>query len=266
MAKRYVRPVESQQFLIRRLHSLSGIIPVGIFLFFHIGTNSLIAVSSPKNDLFQKQVENIHNLGPLLIPVEFIFILLPLAFHIAIGLKIWLESKPNARHYAYLGNIRYSLQRATGVAAVIFILVHLYQMHWMGAWLPGGGGFNHQHASLTTAEVMQHARWVAPFYLIGVIAACYHLANGLWTAMITWGVTIGPRSQRIMGYVCTALGVGLIVTGIAAVRGFADFNTKNSGQTIQQRTESVIPAQQSSLSFDAHHSESWHTSGNTPKG
>lgn len=220
MAKRYVRPVESRQFLIRRLHSLSGIIPVGVFLFFHLGTNSLIAVSSTSDDLYQKQVNNIHNLGPLLIPVEILFIFVPLAYHCAVGLKIWFESRPNSRHYTYWGNIRFTLQRTTGVATLAFILVHLYQMHWLGGWLPGGGGFHMERASQTTAEVIQKASWIAPFYMIGVAAACYHFANGLWTFLITWGVTIGPRSQRVAGYACAALGVALTVTGLTAVRGF----------------------------------------------
>lgn len=224
MAKRYVRNVESRQFLIRRLHSLSGIIPVGVFLFFHIGTNSLIAVSTPGSDLFQKQVNNIHSLGPLLIPVEVLFILFPLAFHSAVGVKIWLESKPNARQYTYLDNLRYTLQRVTGAFTLAFILVHLYQMHWLLGWLPGGGGFHHELASQTTAAVIQKADWIPAFYMLGVLAACFHFANGVWTFLITWGVTIGPRSQRIAGFACAALGVGLAFTGLAAVNGFQRFD------------------------------------------
>lgn len=226
MAKRYVRPVESRQFLIRRLHSLSGIIPVGFFLFFHIGTNSLIAVSSPAEDLYQKQVDNIHNLGPLLIPVEVLFIFLPLAYHCVIGVKIWYESKPNSRNYSYWGNIRYTLQRTTGIATLAFILVHLYQMHWLGGWLPGGAGFSHELASATTAQVMQKSSWIAPFYMIGVVASCYHFANGIWTFLITWGVTVGPRSQRVAGFACLAFGIGLTITGLVAVRGFKTFDVK----------------------------------------
>jgi succinate dehydrogenase / fumarate reductase cytochrome b subunit len=221
-----VRPVESRQFLIRRLHSLSGIIPVGFFLFFHIGTNSLIAVSSPAEDLYQKQVDNIHNLGPLLIPVEILFIFVPLAYHCIVGVKIWFESKPNSRNYSYWGNVRYTLQRTTGIATLLFILVHLYQMHWLGAWLPGGSGFSHEMASATTAQVMQRASWIGPFYMIGVVAACFHFANGIWTFLITWGVTVGPRAQRVAGYACLAFGIGLAITGIIAVRGFKAFDVE----------------------------------------
>lgn len=245
MAKRYVRPVESRQFLIRRLHSLSGIIPIGFFLFFHIGTNSLIAFSSPPNkDLFQKQVDNIHNLGPLLIPVEIMFIFVPLIYHIVVGVKIWSESKPNAANYTYWGNIRYTLQRTTGIATLAFILVHLYQMHWLGGWLPGGSGFNHELASSTTAQVMQRASWIAPLYAIGVACACYHFANGIWTFLITWGITVGPRSQRVAGFACLVLGIGLTITGLVAVRGFKTFDVKaGEPADIVAPQEAALPAQ-----------------------
>lgn len=226
MAKRYVRPVESRQFLIRRLHSLSGIIPIGFFLFFHIGTNSLIAFSSPADDLYQKQVDNIRNLGPLLIPVEILFIFIPLAYHCIVGVKIWLESRPNSRNYSYWGNIRYTLQRTTGVATLLFILVHLYQMHWLGAWFPGGYGFEHELASASTAKVMQGSAWIGPFYMIGVVASVFHFSNGIWTFLITWGITAGPRAQRVAGYACLAFGIGLGITGIIAVRGFKVFDVK----------------------------------------
>ncbi len=249
MAKRYVANVESRQFLIRRLHSLSGIIPIGVFLFFHIGTNSLIAVSSGTDDLFQKQVNNIHNLGPLLIPVEVLFILVPLLYHCVVGIKIWLESKPNSRNYPYQGNIRYTLQRTTGIATLAFILVHLYQMHWVGGWLPGGGGFEAHLASRTTAQVMQSASWIAPFYMLGVISACYHFANGMWTFMITWGVIIGPRSQRIAGYACIAFGVALTITGLVAVRGFQGFELGKADPHSNAHVETGEPSAAVELSF-----------------
>jgi succinate dehydrogenase / fumarate reductase cytochrome b subunit len=37
---------------------------------------------------------------------------------------------------------------------------------------------------------------MAVFYTIFVIAACYHAFNGLWSAGISWGVTLGERMQQ----------------------------------------------------------------------
>ena len=57
---------EKNYFLIRRLHSLSGLIPLGAFVVFHLGANSLIRVpTDTPGGMFQKGVDGIHALGPL---------------------------------------------------------------------------------------------------------------------------------------------------------------------------------------------------------
>ncbi len=210
---------KSNDFLLRRLHSLSGLIPIGVFLVIHLTTNSLIAFSTPEADHYQDAVNRIHGLGPFLIPVEIVGIFLPIAFHAGLGVKIWWESKPNVRNYPYWCNVRYRLQRITGVIVLLFILVHLWHMHWLGDYVPGTDGsmFDPHRASETAAHAMQaHRWWVIPLYAIGIIASCYHFATGLWTFLITWGITVGERAQDRMGYVCAALGVVLAVVGLTA--------------------------------------------------
>ena len=32
---------------------------------------------------------------------------------------------------------------------------------------------------------------------LGNLGIAFHLANGLWTFLITWGLTVTPRSQRV---------------------------------------------------------------------
>ncbi len=82
-------------FLVRRLHSLTGIIPVGAFLIEHLLTNSL-ALRGP--EAFNKQVQWIQDM-PFLLALEVIFIFVPLAFHAIYGVAIALESKPNQNQY-----------------------------------------------------------------------------------------------------------------------------------------------------------------------
>ena len=36
---------------------------------------------------------------------------------------------------------------------------------------------------------------------LGILASCYHLANGFWTAAITWGLTISD-ARRTLGLAC----------------------------------------------------------------
>lgn len=225
-------PPESSHFLIRRLHSLSGLIPVGVFLVMHLATNASILVPGEPGAEFQTSVERIHALGPLLIPVEIIGIFIPLLFHAIIGFQIIFSGKSNAQSYPYGGNIRYTLQRWTGMIAFFFIMYHLWQMHWIGKPL-GGGEFALRSESgdptgaVTTAAAIQSAWWVAWLYALGIIASVYHLANGIWTALITWGITIRPRSQRASGYVCAALGIIVGALGLGALTGFKTFDVKN---------------------------------------
>src|SRR5438270_2876032 len=139
------------QFLIYRLFSLAGLIPVGAYLIVHLLTNATILNGAAT---YQSQVDRIHALGILLPIVEWVFIFLPILFHALIGFVIISGAMPNAAAYPYNGNIRYTLQRATGMIAFAFILWHVIQMHKMGAGL-GGGRFDAEAASSTVAIVLK---------------------------------------------------------------------------------------------------------------
>lgn len=230
-------PAAKHEFLLRRLHSLAGLVPVGAFLVFHLGANAGITLDS-SGDFYQRQVNLIHSLGPMLIPVEFLFIFLPLGFHAALGVKMWLQEAPNTKHYQYWGNVRYRLQRITGVVALVFILAHLWQMHWLAGRLPGGGMFDHEHAAGTTAWILQnHAVWAGPLYLLGILASTFHLANGVWTSLITWGITIGPNAQRKAGYVCAVIGVALALAGTGSLWGFMRFEKPMEPKKVREHGE-----------------------------
>jgi len=216
-------------FLIRRLHSLTGLVPVGVFLVIHLSTNATVLAPGPAGAEFQRSVERIHSLGPLLVPVEIVGIFLPLLFHSLLGFQIIFTGQSNAQQYRYGSNIRYTLQRITGVIAFVFIFYHVWQLHWFGGGLGGGRFSLHDEtgagvAAITTAQAIQAAWWIAPIYAIGIVSAVFHLANGFWTSLITWGITIRPRAQRTAGYVCAVFGVVLSLVGLGALRGFRTFN------------------------------------------
>lgn len=54
-------------------------------------------------------------------------------------------------------------------------------------------------------------------YTLFVFAACYHAFNGLWTFLITWGVTLSQKSQRYMFKLATGLMVLIGFLGLAAI-------------------------------------------------
>lgn len=56
-------------------------------------------------------------------------------------------------------------------------------------------------------------------YTIFVLTACYHAFNGLWMAMITWGVTLTARSQQLMLSLSIFLMCLVAFLGLAAIWG-----------------------------------------------
>jgi succinate dehydrogenase / fumarate reductase cytochrome b subunit len=233
-------PATDYSFLIRRLHSLTGLAPIGAYLVIHLFTNASI-LAGP--EAFQSNVDRIHLLEKMKILwlVEWVFIFIPIIFHGLLGVVIWQTSEPNASRYQYGANLRYTLQRWTGIIAGVFIAYHVWQFHWMFKAL-GGGAFDAQEAALSTARTIQASWWIGPFYAVGVLASVYHLANGIWTSLITWGITIGPRSQRVAGYVCTAFGIALGLVGIGALSGFKAFRSRGT-PALQAREIISIPVQ-----------------------
>lgn len=209
------RGVERYHFALRRLHSLTGIIPIGAFLCEHMLTNFGMVIGGAT-----KYNDDVGLIGkiPWLHVVEWVFIFLPIMFHAGYGFFITFTGKSNTRLYPYGGNLRYTLQRITGIVVFVFIVVHLlkYRFNYL---LPGGDRFNMADAANVTARGLENA-WVVGFYVLGILSAVFHFANGLWTALITWGITLGPRAQYRSGVACAILGVALGVMGVASLFWF----------------------------------------------
>jgi succinate dehydrogenase / fumarate reductase cytochrome b subunit len=212
------------EFLIRRLHSLSGLIPVGAYMVVHLITNSTVLAGS---QTFQSNVNAIHALGPILPLVEWGFIFLPIIFHAVVGVLIMRNYAPNTSNYPYAKNIRYTLQRATAWIALAFIFWHVFHMHgWIKAdyWISNvadqlnGARFDPHHATSTASAALQPAL-VIVLYIVGVLACVYHLANGLWTMGITWGLWTTPAAMRRADRVCIGFGLLLAVISMAALYG-----------------------------------------------
>jgi len=228
--------IERNHFLLRRLHSLTGIIPIGAFLIVHLTTNSSIVwgmLDTGKSAhghagaaTFQHEVNFIHSL-PFLLIIEIAGLWIPIAFHALLGIYYATTGRSNVSHYGYGANIRYTLQRLSGYVGLLFIFYHVATLRW-GWNLPFSSGFNAEAAASTTALALRGgveqlgvpAVVVGAAYLIGVSLLVFHFANGLWTAAITWGLTVSEGAQRRWGYICAAVGVVLMGMAWAATAGF----------------------------------------------
>jgi succinate dehydrogenase / fumarate reductase cytochrome b subunit len=214
-------------FLLRKLHSLTGIVPVGVFLFEHLLTNSM---AFRGRDRFNEDVHWIHDL-PYLLFIEIFGIFLPLAFHALYGIKIALSAEPNVSRYPYMANWRYTLQRVTGYIAFVFIIIHLLKFrfaHWVG-WGPEFIGsadpFEITRTGLTAwnpwGTFIVPAWFTFSFYALAVTASVFHFCNGIWSFCISWGITVGERAQRRVGLVATGLAVVMLAWGYMSLYAFA---------------------------------------------
>ena len=217
--------VSRHHFLLRRLHSLTGIMPIGVFLIEHLITNSAILRGG---EHYQHDIDFIYGL-PGLLMMEIFGIWLPIAFHAILGTVYTFSGVPNSLSYGYQSNWRYTMMRVTGIIGFVYIFLHIATLRWgwsFGAWNtpfePGNAA--DQKAVVTTAQALQFAApWVMILYVIGTLSLVFHFANGLWTSAITWGVTITVQAQRRWGYVCAALGLLLAAAGLAAIYAFYTF-------------------------------------------
>lgn len=197
-------------FYLRRLHSALGIFPIGVFLFEHFFSNSFAFQGAEK---FNALVEAFQ--GMWVTPfLEIGFIGLPILFHAVLGLVIVYTGSANFVPYTYYRNWMYFFQRVTGVAALVFITVHVYGAR-IAPLLAG------RHVTFNDMHTLFQPTWAKWFYAIGILCAAFHLTNGVVTALMTWGITVSQRSQKIVAGVMWAAFFGFAGWGLLILRAFS---------------------------------------------
>ena len=193
----------SQTFWLKRLHSLSGVFPIGFFLLEHMFSNSFILFGA---NVYNRQIHFLQSL-PLVTFMEIFFIGLPILYHAGYGIFVTLSGKTNLSSYPYTQNFLYTLQRITGIIALIYISYHAYHTRIVNA-LYG------TEISYARMQELMHNPGIFLFYLAGLAAVMFHFANGLWGFLISWGITVGAKARKFSGFICAALGLGLYAVGV----------------------------------------------------
>lgn len=207
----------SRTFVLRKLHQLSGIVPLGIFLLEHFYTNSKALDGAAS---FNEAVRDLQSI-PYILFVEIGGIFIPLIYHAVYGLVITWEARPNNLSYPYPRNWFYLVQRITGIILFFFILFHVLNFRF--GMIPGLNTVSVAHRPDLAFDIVSREFRMIPIFLIyvvGITATVWHLANGIWLFMVDWGITIGERAQRLTGYACIAFGVVLLAVGINAAIAF----------------------------------------------
>ncbi|HKQ69509.1 MAG TPA: succinate dehydrogenase [Polyangiaceae bacterium] len=204
-------------FLLRRLHSLSGVFPVGVFLVMHLWTN---AKGLGGQAAFDRAVQDIHHL-PFLPAIEVVGIFLPLAFHAFYGVKLALSARPNVASYPFARNWLYLVQRATGLLAFAFICWHLWEFRiqkLVGAMSPEAF---YPTLSMRLSSTISGVPVLAIVYLAGIAASVIHFANGLVTFAFSWGLCVTRASQRTFAWTFAVLGLIVFAFGANTTLYFA---------------------------------------------
>ena len=196
----------SVHFWLRRLHSLSGVVPIGAFLVEHMVSNAFILQGA---EAYNRQIEFLRSL-PLVTFMEITFIGLPILYHALYGIYVSATGKINLSSYPYPKNFLYTLQRWTGLIALAYIGYHVYHTRIVNA-LYG------TEVSYARMKELMSTPWIFYFYVVGLAAVMFHFANGIWGFLVSWGLTVSQKSQKIAGVCSAAAGLILFGVGIASL-------------------------------------------------
>ena len=201
--------MSDNSFLIRKLHSLSGVLPIGIFLIVHLTINSFALKGS---EAYNAKVAFLSSM-PLIWVAEVFLIAIPILFHAIYGIYIVYVAKNNILKYSYYRNWAFYLQRISAIVTLLFLISHVYATRISNLLYGTEVGFGMMVDILSNPATLV-------FYIVGLVASVYHFTNGLWTFFITWGITIGPASQRYSYVLCACLFLVINVTGIMTLLAF----------------------------------------------
>lgn len=200
-----------RQFVLRRLHSLSGVFPIGAYLVAHIFLENSFVLAGPAH--FEGLVRAIGSIpAPVLLAAEIVGIWGPLLFHGLYGF-VRVARSDNRLRTDQLGAYLYTLQRLSGVVAFVFIGWHVWTTRMQYYFFDAEITFDFMHRIVSDPLGFT-------IFLVGVLAAVFHFTNGLWTFCITWGITVGPRAQQAARAASLALFVAMYGTAVAILLAF----------------------------------------------
>jgi succinate dehydrogenase / fumarate reductase cytochrome b subunit len=173
-------------FLQARLASFLAVAPLGVWTFFHLW-NNLAAFYGPA--AWEASVTGYSS--PFAQAFTGCLVLVPLAIHTVWGIGRLFTSKPNNPRYRAYANLKYLVQRIAGVGVLFFLGAHL----WLAMI----------HPRLTTghgeafADIAHEMRFNPPtlvVYILGTLGVTYHLANGLQTVAMGWGIVTSKAALK----------------------------------------------------------------------
>jgi len=211
----------------KRIHSFVGVVPLGVYVVLHLARN-VSTLAGPQ--AFDEAVRRTWSH-----PVNYLWVALlvylPLLFHAGYGFWLVLKSDhTNVFRHFNLENVRFAFQRLSALGVLGFLFAHIFLTRVQVAfgWLqddkinPSGQVTYDYFATHMT----DWSKGTAIVYALGILGVAYHLANGISTFGISWGITIGKKSIQRTQIVALLFGLFILALGYAAVVGFFLYDFK----------------------------------------
>lgn len=211
------------EWMAKKIHSFVGVVPLGVYVTLHLSRNFATVLGA---DEFDKAVASTWSH-----PINYVWVVLlvylPLVFHSLYGMLLMARSeKTNVFKHFNLENVRYFFQRLSGLGVLGFLAAHIFltRVHVLMGWLQGPGPSASPTGQVTYGYFATHmtdfSKPTLIVYALGVLGTVYHLANGLSTFCISWGITTGKNAIRRAEIAALVFGLLLLALGYATIAGF----------------------------------------------
>jgi succinate dehydrogenase / fumarate reductase, cytochrome b subunit len=169
-----------------RLGSLLAVAPLGVWTVGHLWNN--LAAFQGDEAWTHAVTEYPHPLAQL---ATAIIVLLPLVLHAVWGVSRLFTMRLNNVRYGYWANLKYLLQRLSALGLLAFLGAHL----WLAMLKPR---LQEGHPE-SFADISHEMHFHTPtllVYVLGTLGLAYHLANGLHSFAMGWGIVTSKRALR----------------------------------------------------------------------
>lgn len=193
-----------------RVGSILAIAPLGVWTVIHLWNN--LAVFSGAQAWEESVTQHAHPLAQFATAA---LVMVPLLIHAAWGISRLRTARPNGKDSVrFFGNFKYVLQRLSALGLLAFIGAHLWLAMLEPRLIKG-------HAELFTdiAHEMHHHGPTLVVYLLGTLAVSYHLANGISTFAMGFGLVTSKRALRKVDILSYLFFVVLLVMSWSAIYG-----------------------------------------------
>lgn len=179
---------KSSPFFRSRLGSALALMPLGVWTVVHLW-NNLSAFRGGKQ--WQAAVTE-HSHGAAELVGSFI-VFAPLLIHTFWGFSRMRKTKMNVGRYGFFSNYKFLLQRLSALGVLGFLGAHVWKAKLEPRIMHG-----HAETFADISKQMNHHLPTLLVYLLGTLGVAYHLANGIHTFTMSWGLVSSRRALKQM--------------------------------------------------------------------